>query len=180
MCSSDLPAIAIETVQDGKDGEDPASESQRLRFYNTSSGTFQISFEGATTAALPFKADATVVQAALEQLTTIGSGNVTVAKVLDEHQGFDGYQLNFRGSLANQDLARLSADASGLVNDLVPIANEPPPFTSFTVELARSTTLNNTGPSDLAADLQRVLDQKLFEAGRTIGFNIPANDSPPG
>ncbi len=43
-------------------------------------GTFTITFEGQTTAAIPFNASATVVQNQLQALLTIGSGNITVTQ----------------------------------------------------------------------------------------------------
>lgn len=60
-----------------------------------SDGTFLLSFGGQLTGSLAFDADASVVQAALEGLSTVGSGNVTVS-------GFAGgpYTVDFAGALS--------------------------------------------------------------------------------
>lgn len=70
-------------------------------------GTFTLTFSGQTTAAIAYNATAAAVQAALQALSNIGAGNVTVS-------GNAGgpYTVVFAGALANTDVAQLTATAS--------------------------------------------------------------------
>jgi len=60
-----------------------------------SAGTFTVTHSGNTTAGLAFDAADTVIQAALEGLASVGSGNVTVVEVADV------YTITFAGTLKN-------------------------------------------------------------------------------
>jgi hypothetical protein len=75
-----------------------------------SAGTFTLTFNGSTTAGIAYNANAAAVDAALELLSTIGTGNVTVT-------GSDlpgGTQtITFTGPLANTPLA-LTGSGAGL------------------------------------------------------------------
>ena len=84
----------------------PDSEVQAVTITG-SSGSFTLTFNGQTTAAIPFNATAASVQAALSALTTIGAGNVTVT------QSGNVYTVTFGGSLANQDLPLMAGTGSG-------------------------------------------------------------------
>ncbi len=72
-------------------------------------GSFTLSFGGQTTSAIAFNATAATVQADLQALSTIGSGNMTVA-------GSSGgpYVCTFTGSLAGAAQPLLIANGSGL------------------------------------------------------------------
>jgi len=73
-------------------------------------GSFTLSFEGDTTAAIPFGAGTFEVQQALAALASIGgSGNVRV-------EGVRGgpYEVRFGGSLGGRHLPALTGDGSGL------------------------------------------------------------------
>lgn len=65
-------------------------------------GTFALAFRGATTAAIAYNAAAATVQAALEALRTIGTGNVAVS-------GSAGgpYTITFQGALAGANVPLL-------------------------------------------------------------------------
>ncbi|BCI92749.1 hypothetical protein NIIDMKKI_79550 [Mycobacterium kansasii] len=78
-------------------------------------GTFTLSFKGATTAAIAYNAAASAVQTALQALSTIGSGNATVA-------GSAGgpYTVTFAGALAATAVDQLSADGSSLTGGTAP------------------------------------------------------------
>ncbi len=86
----------------------PIDEIQKLTLTATE-GTFTLSFEGDTSAPVPFDAEAAELQAALEALASIGAGNVAVT-------GPAGgpYAIEFVGALAEVDVPELTADASGL------------------------------------------------------------------
>jgi len=70
-------------------------------------GTFTLTWNGQTTAAIAYNATAAVVQTALAALSNIGAGNVTVT-------GNAGgpYTVDFVGTLANTDVAQMTATAS--------------------------------------------------------------------
>lgn len=70
--------------------------------------SFTLTFSGQTTAAIAAAAPAADVQAALEALSNIGAGNVTVA-------GADGgpYTVTFGGTLAGTDVAQMTATPTG-------------------------------------------------------------------
>ena len=78
-------------------------------------GTFTLSFVSQTTAGLAFNASAAAVQAALEALTAIGSGNIVVS-------GVDGgpFTVTFAGDLATTPVPILGADGSGLTGGTSP------------------------------------------------------------
>lgn len=65
-------------------------------------GTFVLTFGDVATTDLPYNATAAAVQTALQALPSIGAGNVTVT-------GAGPYTVTFAGTLANQNVAALSA-----------------------------------------------------------------------
>ncbi|HVS99164.1 MAG TPA: hypothetical protein VHE08_01475 [Solirubrobacterales bacterium] len=67
-----------------------------------------------TTAPLDFDAPASAVQTALEGMPTIGAGNVSVSGGPGGEEGAHPYFVDFRGSLANQDVEELTAESSEL------------------------------------------------------------------
>jgi hypothetical protein len=98
------------------------NERQRV-VLNASAGQFTLTFEGQSTPDLAFNAPIASVQAALEGLSTVGSGNVSVS------QSPTHYLVTFTGALANTDVEALSA-ASGTT----PLTlNEGTEFGSVTV-----------------------------------------------
>lgn len=68
----------------------------------------------ATTTPLLFAAPADQVQGALEALTTIGKGNVSVTGGPGGSGGGTPYSVTFRGSLAGVDVLQMLSDPSGL------------------------------------------------------------------
>ncbi len=86
-------------------------------------GTFTLSYAGQTTAALAASATASDVQAALQALALIDSGNVLVSG------GAGGpYAVQFTGTLAGIAVAPLTGDGSGLTG----------PGTPYTVAVAQT------------------------------------------
>lgn len=93
---------------------------------STSGGTFAVAFRNASTGdTIPFNASAATVQAALEALYTIGTGNVSVA-------GSAGgpYTVTFQGKFAGQDVELMTApDGSltgGATDDIIVTAGVSP------------------------------------------------------
>lgn len=91
-------------------------ELQRLFTHNATGGTYTLSFEGSEpTVPLDHDADAPQIQAALENLSTIGTGNVSVT--LGEFP--TNRDVTFEGALGGTDVEQLQADTSGLTGSLV-------------------------------------------------------------
>jgi hypothetical protein len=79
---------------------------------SATSGTYTLSFQGQTTAPLAYNATSAEVQVALEALSTIGSGNVSVTS---GGGGFAGnHDVTFQGVLADTNVSQLTGDGSGL------------------------------------------------------------------
>ena len=80
-------------------------------------GTFTLSYQGETTAALNHNSSAATVQSALETLSSIGSGNVSCS-------GGDlpgtAVVVTFQGTLENTDADPLMPDGSGLTGGTSP------------------------------------------------------------
>jgi hypothetical protein len=72
-------------------------------------GTFTLKFGANTTGALAYNASAATVQAALEALTSIGSGNCSVSG-----QGPNYFVVTFKGALAAAPQALIVADPTNL------------------------------------------------------------------
>lgn len=76
---------------------------------NPSGGTFTLTFGANTTAALAFDVSPALVQAALEGLASIGSGNVTVSGIAGKY-----YVVTFVGSKAATDVAEITGAGAAL------------------------------------------------------------------
>lgn len=88
--------------------ETAGTNEQQTITIDAAGGTFTITFGGQTTTALAWNAAANVVQAALEALSTIGTGNITVGLV-----GLV-YTLTFRNALGNTNVAAVTTNAGSL------------------------------------------------------------------
>jgi hypothetical protein len=93
------------------------SEVQRVAV-DAEGGVFTLTFNAQTTVSIDFDADATVVQSALNDLSSIGGagGSVTVKGGPGDKGATKPYAVSFGGSLADVDLAQMSADSSGLTD----------------------------------------------------------------
>lgn len=78
-------------------------------------GTFTLTYSGQTTAAIPYNANAAVVQGALNDLSNIRVGDVTVT-------GADGgpYTVLFTGSFRGTDVAAMTASGASLTGGTSP------------------------------------------------------------
>lgn len=84
-----------------------ASEVQTLASSAATAGTFTLSYGGQTTAALPYTATNTAIQTALQGLSTIGAGNVTVT---GGPANSAPSIFTFAGTLANTDTLPIVLD----------------------------------------------------------------------
>ncbi|PQO45870.1 hypothetical protein [Blastopirellula marina] len=73
-----------------------------------SGGTFTLTYSGQTTTAIAYNANAATVQAALEALANIGSGDVVVSGTAPI------WSIDFAGALAAQDVPLITGDGSNL------------------------------------------------------------------
>lgn len=88
------------------------NEKQQVQIDPTSNGgTFTLTYEWQTTAGIAYNANAAAVDAALEALSNIGAGDVTVT-------GGPGpataWVVEFTGALAKTDVVKMTGDGSGL------------------------------------------------------------------
>jgi hypothetical protein len=93
----------------------PSSTSLTLSQPATADGDTALAASvDATTVPLPSDATAAQVQSALEGLSTIGTGNVSVSGGPGGAGGASPYVVTFTGALAGVDVAQLSADGGAL------------------------------------------------------------------
>jgi hypothetical protein len=96
----------------------PTNEVQTLAITGTpTAGTFRLSFKSVTTATIAYNATAAAVQAALEALSTIGSGNV--AATGGPLPG-SPVVLTFQGQLAGTNLPMLTVVAPAFTGGTTP------------------------------------------------------------
>ncbi len=108
-------AFGADVVNVGTDNGGAANEVQKLTVAAIS-GTFTLTFGAGTTAALPYNASASEVEAALNALATIGGagGFVTVTGGPGNASGSSPYVITFGGSKGGADVAQISINTSGL------------------------------------------------------------------
>jgi len=87
----------------------PTDEVQQVAVAGATSGTFLLSYQGNSTAALPFNASNAAVTSALEAVPGIGAGNVLV------QNGPGTWDITFRAGMGERDVTELVPDGSGLV-----------------------------------------------------------------
>ena len=102
LASSDVPQLSVAS----------AFDPQEVDISNATGGSFKLFSEGivsGTTASIPFNASAATVQSALEGISGVGAGNVSVS-------GPDGgpWRITFIGSFSGTSAPRLVADDRGL------------------------------------------------------------------
>ena len=88
----------------------PGTNEVQTLTVDATGGTYTLSFGGQTTSALAFNASASTIQTALRGLSSIGGTNVAVT-------GSGPYTITFSGSLANTDVALITADSTSLTGN---------------------------------------------------------------
>lgn len=102
------PRVVVQTITQGDD--DPATnEVQKVYLVNGSVGTFTLTYAGQTTAPIAYNASAATVDAALEALSNIGAGDVSVVKTGDY------WTVTFGTALAATNVAQMTGNAAGLL-----------------------------------------------------------------
>lgn len=100
------PSIAHATTQAGGGGN---NETQTVTITNARGGTFTLTFDGQTTAAIDYHATAAAIEAALEALSNIAVGNLTVSR------SGDVITVTFAGTQADTNVAQMTSSAAGLI-----------------------------------------------------------------
>lgn len=94
------------------DGGTPSSENEVQRIYsNGNAGSLILSFDDEETSPIPYNASAGVVQAALEGLSTIGNGNITVTGA---GTATNPWVVTFVITLAATDVEQIEGDVNTL------------------------------------------------------------------
>jgi hypothetical protein len=119
---------------------DPASEAQLITLKKANGGTFTLTYQSETTTPLAWNANVATVQSALEALSTIGTGNVTVNSPVG-----GSYAVTFEAAMSNDYVDLLVADASTLTSPAaaVNIATQTPGAPA--VNAAQTITITATG-----------------------------------
>ena len=107
-----VPTIGISTTTQGG----PSSEVQRVGYTSSfapTSGTFTLSFGGQTTSGIAYNASAATVQAALEGLSSIGSGNVSVTKSQNTSTAQE-WTVTFQGTLGGANQSQITIDTTNV------------------------------------------------------------------
>lgn len=85
------------------------NEKQYIRLGGALGGHYHLTFEGQTTAEIAYNASAATIDTALEALSNIGAGNVTVTE-----PSTGTFLVEFTGSLAAKDVGEITVDNSAL------------------------------------------------------------------
>lgn len=120
LAGFDLSGLSYgdKVYQDDEDIVDTAvaaggtNEQQTITIVGSpSGGTFTLTFAGQTTAAIAYNATANAIEEALEALSTIGAGNISVIGASP------AFTVEFIGELANTNVAEMTADGASLTGD---------------------------------------------------------------
>jgi PKD repeat protein/type 1 glutamine amidotransferase len=102
----------------GNTNDMKTNESQTVRTVNATGGTFTLTFDGQTTAPIPYNAVAAQTQAALEGLGNIEPGDILVTQANNSTNASNGNQtVNFRGRYNQTNVPQMTSDASGLTGN---------------------------------------------------------------
>lgn len=106
--------IQLELFADSEYNVGAQNDIHQLALDSPSAGTYTLSFGSETTEALDYDATAGEIQAALEALENIGSGNVEVTAGTD-------FDIEFVGTLANAKLPLLTGNDDNLTDGAITI-----------------------------------------------------------
>jgi hypothetical protein len=175
--TSALPTITNQLFIDGYTQNvfapgTPTNESQSVGITGSpTGGSFQLTFEGKTTAPIPFDASTALVQAALENLSTIGVGNVVVnAGPLPDSP----VSITFQKALGDTNVPQVVADGSGLTGGTAPTATAVTTTDGVAASIV-SAQSNLTTPVGSNAHVRVILDGSL--SGGATGLTITAAHS---
>lgn len=131
-------------------GVTAVAEVQTITIAGADGGTFTLTYSGQTTAAIAYGASGPVVQAALEALSNIAPGDVTVTKLADV------YTLTFGGALTG-NVAQLTSSATSLSETDLTVVGRV--FTGLGDECRWKSTVGGSGTPQvnyaISADMRR-------------------------
>jgi len=119
------------------------NEVQSITTAGSSAGTFTLTFNGQTTGAIAFDAANTVIQTALEALSNINVGDVTVASATEP------WIATFAGQYAGRNVPEMTIDGGGLTGGT--------PAVTTTTQGSASSTAGVFGRDAQALDMRRGL-----------------------
>jgi hypothetical protein len=161
-----------------------ATEVQSLASSGASAGTFRLSYRGEQTAPLTFSATNSVIQTALEGLSTIGVGNVTVT---GGPANTTAVVITFSGTLASSAVDLVVVDKTSLTGGATAAVTRTttgsPASLNFGIDLWHQDSMNVAPkpmilslPSKDSNGLVRRLIIGLYKVQfGPIGFDGPAN-----
>lgn len=93
-----------------------SSEVQSVGVVGATAGSFTLSFDGETTAAIAWNANAAAVQAALNALSNVDAGDIVVT---GGPANTTAFTLTFGGQYAGENVAQTTVDGAGLTGGAV-------------------------------------------------------------
>ncbi len=141
------------------------TESQQVAVANATGGTYTLTFNGQTTAPLPFNADAAMVEAALEALSNIDDVAVTA-------QGNNRF-VQFRGTLYQINVPLMTATSS--------LTGPGPNPATVTVSVANGNNFNSVDGGQFVAphvDARRSSLNTNDLRGKLLRFKVADNIAP--
>ncbi|HWK27577.1 MAG TPA: ThuA domain-containing protein [Solirubrobacter sp.] len=111
VTGDDTPAGGGNSGGFGPFNDQKTNETQTLRITNATGGTFTLTFNGQTTAALAHNATAAQIQAALEALSNIDPGDIAVT---GGPINSANVSVNFRGAFAETNVNQITGDTAAL------------------------------------------------------------------
>jgi hypothetical protein len=146
-------------------------------------GTFTLGFEAQTTAPLAFDATPALVQTALEGLSTVGTGNVTVTGGPGNEAGSSPYKVKFGGTLGGKNVEPLAVDGSALTSGGFPeafsqtsVEGKPEGFANAPRQDCEGNPLKSGGQQEVKATLTGLAFNTTYHF-RLTGSNLGGSDS---
>lgn len=142
--------VSVSTTTDGQFTSVGTNEVQTLTATTVTGNTFILTFRGQSTAALAQTATPAVVQAALEGLSEIGSGNVVVAQGVGTNldTDTDTNTITFVNDLGNQNVDAITVAVSG--TNVMGITTTTPGVAGTTAAVGTALTASAATLSDVA------------------------------
>ncbi len=122
VTGDDTPAGGINAGGMGPFNDQLTDERQDISAEDATGGTFTLTFNGQTTAALPYNATAAQIDAALEALSSVGANNVQVTG--GPVNGSGNTSVYFRRALQQADQPQLTGDSSALTGATLAIETD--------------------------------------------------------
>lgn len=178
-------SVSVVTTTEGESG---TNEVQRIQYNGQIPVNWRVNFNGVTSSYIAPDSSAAVVQAALEAMSTIGSGNVSVVKTFSIVDAFHWYDVTFINVRGNHDqpemtqvvgpveISTLTEGSGDDVNEVQTVTvNGSPTGGTFTLTFSGATT------AGIAYNAAASAVKSALEALATIGAgNIDVSGSAGG